>query len=83
MHHKYRVLPSLQDWEAVVLIPFIDEMKLLAAMETCDPYLTREEKARNTHGPMYIYSHTEQNLGDYQVRPQTVREKKRIPVTNK
>ncbi|XP_050708654.1 5'-3' exoribonuclease 1-like isoform X2 [Eriocheir sinensis] len=54
-----------QDWEAVVLIPFIDETKLLEAMETCNTYLTEEERNRNSHGPMYIYTYTEKNLGDF------------------
>ncbi|KAG0722266.1 5'-3' exoribonuclease 1 [Chionoecetes opilio] len=54
-----------QDWEAVVLIPFIDEKRLLEAMETCESRLTKEETERNSHGPMYIYTHTHQNLGDY------------------
>uniref|UniRef100_A0A8D3DRS6 5'-3' exoribonuclease 1 n=1 Tax=Scophthalmus maximus TaxID=52904 RepID=A0A8D3DRS6_SCOMX len=38
-----------QEWEAVVLIPFIDERCLLAAMEPCNHKLTKEEKARNCH----------------------------------
>ncbi|XP_049529328.1 5'-3' exoribonuclease 1 [Anopheles darlingi] len=44
-----------QSWEAVVLIPFIDERRLLKAMKTCDEYLTDEEKQRNVHGPMIQY----------------------------
>uniref|UniRef100_A0A2M4AG19 Putative 5'-3' exonuclease xrn1/kem1/sep1 involved in dna strand exchange and mrna turnover n=1 Tax=Anopheles triannulatus TaxID=58253 RepID=A0A2M4AG19_9DIPT len=44
-----------QSWEAVVLIPFIDERRLLKAMTTCDEYLTDEEKQRNVHGPMVQY----------------------------
>ena len=31
-----------QEWEAVVLIPFIDEERLLQAMATCLPHLTQE-----------------------------------------
>ncbi|XP_059468376.1 5'-3' exoribonuclease 1 [Neocloeon triangulifer] len=38
-----------QDWEAVVLIPFIDEVKLLEAMATVEHRLTADEKARNRH----------------------------------
>ncbi|XP_063888211.1 5'-3' exoribonuclease 1-like [Scylla paramamosain] len=56
-----------QDWEAVVLIPFIDEERLLQAMEVCNTMLSEEERKRNSHGPMYIYTYTEQNLGDYHV----------------
>ncbi|KAG7166243.1 5'-3' exoribonuclease 1-like [Homarus americanus] len=53
-----------QDWEAVVLIPFIDEKLLLEAMNPCNEDLTEEEKSRNIHGPMYIYTYTSDNLGE-------------------
>ena len=35
------------EWEAVVLIPFIDQERLLAAMAPRNAYLTEEEKSRN------------------------------------
>uniref|UniRef100_A0A8C6HE03 5'-3' exoribonuclease 1 n=1 Tax=Mus spicilegus TaxID=10103 RepID=A0A8C6HE03_MUSSI len=38
-----------QEWEAVVLIPFIDETRLLEAMETCNHSLKKEERKRNQH----------------------------------
>uniref|UniRef100_A0A452QNW4 5'-3' exoribonuclease 1 n=1 Tax=Ursus americanus TaxID=9643 RepID=A0A452QNW4_URSAM len=38
-----------QEWEAVVLIPFIDEKRLLEAMETCNYSLKKEERKRNQH----------------------------------
>ncbi|KFO21863.1 5'-3' exoribonuclease 1 [Fukomys damarensis] len=38
-----------QEWEAVVLIPFIDEKRLLEAMETCNHSLKEEERKRNRH----------------------------------
>uniref|UniRef100_A0A250Y7V8 5'-3' exoribonuclease 1 n=1 Tax=Castor canadensis TaxID=51338 RepID=A0A250Y7V8_CASCN len=38
-----------QEWEAVVLIPFIDEKRLLEAMETCNHSLKIEERKRNQH----------------------------------
>lgn len=38
------------DWEAVVKIPFIDEVRLLSAMETKSARLTAEERSRNGHG---------------------------------
>ncbi|XP_060690490.1 5'-3' exoribonuclease 1 isoform X1 [Hemiscyllium ocellatum] len=38
-----------QEWEAVVLIPFIDEKRLLTAMEPCNSDLSEEEKQRNRH----------------------------------
>ncbi|RVX66007.1 5'-3' exoribonuclease 2 [Exophiala mesophila] len=39
-----------QSWKAIVLLPFIDEKRLLAAMGTKYPELTDEEKARNELG---------------------------------
>ncbi|XP_019512484.1 PREDICTED: 5'-3' exoribonuclease 1 isoform X4 [Hipposideros armiger] len=38
-----------QEWEAVVLIPFIDEKLLLEAMEACNHALKKEERKRNQH----------------------------------
>uniref|UniRef100_A0A3P8X5A2 5'-3' exoribonuclease 1 n=1 Tax=Cynoglossus semilaevis TaxID=244447 RepID=A0A3P8X5A2_CYNSE len=46
-----------QEWEAVVLIPFIDEKCLLAAMDPCNQRLTKEEKARNGHTECAVYTH--------------------------
>ncbi|XP_057713871.1 5'-3' exoribonuclease 1 [Corythoichthys intestinalis] len=46
-----------QEWEAVVLIPFIDERCLLAAMESCNSKLTKEEKARNHHTECCLYTY--------------------------
>ncbi|KAL2004134.1 hypothetical protein VTN02DRAFT_6598 [Thermoascus thermophilus] len=37
-------------WQGVVLLPFIDENRLLKAMEKKYPLLTEDEKARNTMG---------------------------------
>ncbi|XP_021920765.1 5'-3' exoribonuclease 1 isoform X2 [Zootermopsis nevadensis] len=54
-----------QEWEAVVLIPFIDEESLLEAMAPCEDLLTKEERRRNSHGPMLIYKYTEEDLGQY------------------
>jgi 5'-3' exoribonuclease 2 len=39
-----------QSWKAVVLLPFIDEKRLLSAMGTKYPFLTAEEHARNEMG---------------------------------
>ena len=39
-----------QSWKAVVLLPFIDEKRLLGAMATKYPLLTPEEHARNERG---------------------------------
>lgn len=46
-----------QEWEAVVLIPFIDERCLLAAMEPYNHKLTKEEAARNRHTECAVYSY--------------------------
>ncbi|CAH1131010.1 unnamed protein product [Ceutorhynchus assimilis] len=52
-----------QEWEAVVLIPFMDEKLLLEAMKPCNEELTEEEVRRNTHGPMLVYTYTNKDLG--------------------
>lgn len=46
------------EWEAVVLIPFIEEGRLLPAMEERFEQLTEEEKARNGHSGhlLFVYS---------------------------
>lgn len=43
------------DWEAVVLIPFIDESRLIHAMEQ-QMKLTPEESHRNSRGMMHYYT---------------------------
>lgn len=52
-----------QEWEAVVLIPFIDEKKLLCAMKPCVERLSEEEKNRNKFGPMLAYTYSIEALG--------------------
>lgn len=52
-----------QEWEAVVLIPFIEENRLLKALSNIDPELTNDEKARNVHGPMYVYTYSSKSQG--------------------
>ncbi|XP_077287870.1 5'-3' exoribonuclease pacman [Arctopsyche grandis] len=54
---------KIQQWEAVVLIPFIVEEELLSAMKTCYDLLTDEEKQRNIHGPALVYEFTAQEMG--------------------
>uniref|UniRef100_A0A8C5PDK7 5'-3' exoribonuclease 1 n=1 Tax=Leptobrachium leishanense TaxID=445787 RepID=A0A8C5PDK7_9ANUR len=44
-----------QEWEAVVLIPFIDEKRLLEAMEPCNEVLADEERERNQHSECFKY----------------------------
>lgn len=55
-----------QEWEAVVLIPFIDEKRLLNAMEPLIKYLKPDEAARNSHGPINVYQYTPKSLGEYE-----------------
>ncbi|KAA6417737.1 MAG: 5 -3 exoribonuclease 1, partial [Trebouxia sp. A1-2] len=46
------------DWEGVVLIPFIDEARLLAASHTVGPAkLSKEEANRNKLGELLVFSH--------------------------
>lgn len=54
-----------QDWEAVVLIPFIDETCLLAAMEPFSDELTKEEKARNRHSECAVYMYDKESEFTY------------------
>ncbi|XP_011256685.1 5'-3' exoribonuclease 1 isoform X2 [Camponotus floridanus] len=49
-----------QEWEAVVLIPFIDEKLLVAAMQPHLSKLTADEDARNRHGPMCLYMYSDE-----------------------
>ncbi|XP_035697172.1 5'-3' exoribonuclease 1-like isoform X1 [Branchiostoma floridae] len=48
---------KMQEWEAVVLIPFIDEKRLLDAMKPCNTRLNSEEKGRNGHKPHMLYTY--------------------------
>ncbi|XP_037077233.1 5'-3' exoribonuclease 1-like, partial [Pollicipes pollicipes] len=52
-----------QDWEAVVLIPFIDQERLLAAIQPLYARLTEEERARNVHGDAHVFQYTSQDQG--------------------
>ncbi|KAG8445306.1 hypothetical protein GDO86_010189 [Hymenochirus boettgeri] len=44
-----------QEWEAVVLIPFIDEKRLLEAMDPCNTQLAQDEENRNQHSECLKY----------------------------
>uniref|UniRef100_A0A1I7XBF7 5'-3' exoribonuclease 1 n=1 Tax=Heterorhabditis bacteriophora TaxID=37862 RepID=A0A1I7XBF7_HETBA len=44
------------DWEAVVLIPFIDEKRLLEAINSLSNKLSEEENCRNTHGGHLLFT---------------------------
>ncbi|KAK4697008.1 5'-3' exoribonuclease 1, partial [Lecanoromycetidae sp. Uapishka_2] len=46
------------EWEAVVKIPFIDESRLLPAMETKDHLLSQDEKSRNDFGVSVRFSYS-------------------------
>eukprot|EP00051_Salpingoeca_urceolata_P002890 m.53531 g.53531 ORF g.53531 m.53531 type:complete len:1392 (-) comp12390_c0_seq3:40-4215(-) len=43
------------DWEALVLIPFIDQDRLLDAMAPCEKNLTADDRYRNEFGPPLCY----------------------------
>ncbi|TPX64914.1 hypothetical protein SpCBS45565_g05555 [Spizellomyces sp. 'palustris'] len=43
------------DWEAVIKIPFMDETRLLRALQARENQLTKEEKSRNRHGDSFIF----------------------------
>jgi len=42
-------------WQAVILLPFIDEVRLLEAMADCEAELTADEKRRNGHGSPALF----------------------------
>ncbi|RKO92292.1 XRN 5'-3' exonuclease N-terminus-domain-containing protein [Blyttiomyces helicus] len=43
------------EWEAVIKIPFIDEKRLLKALEARANQLTKEERSRNRHGNSFSF----------------------------
>jgi 5'-3' exonuclease len=43
------------EWEAIALLPFIDEARLLGAVESMAPRLTAAETARNINGDEELY----------------------------
>ena len=54
-----------QEWEAVVLIPFINENRLLEAVRPLYQHLRPEDRARNKHGPMTSFTHSIERLEPY------------------
>ncbi|XP_048250322.1 5'-3' exoribonuclease 1-like isoform X1 [Haliotis rufescens] len=54
-----------QDWEAVVLIPFIEEERLLEAMQPKYDTMTKAETARNKHGPSTVFVYDEERQEPY------------------
>ena len=45
------------DWEAVVLAPFIEEEALLKATNVYNLFLSPDERAANTHGPHLLFQY--------------------------
>lgn len=52
---EYDLNGKQNDWEAVVLAPFIDEETLLKASVLCNLFLTPEERNNNNHGPHLLF----------------------------
>ncbi|CAG5086426.1 Oidioi.mRNA.OKI2018_I69.PAR.g11207.t1.cds [Oikopleura dioica] len=48
---------KMQDWEAVVLIPFIDENRLYEAMKPALAKLSPFDKCRNIHSPCNVFEY--------------------------
>jgi 5'-3' exonuclease len=68
-----KILP----WLWVVLLPFIDETRIVAALKLCEDEMTEEEKQRNTFGTPLMFLHSGHALGvttlshlDYSVQQQ-------------
>ena len=54
-----------QEWEAVVLIPFIDEALLLRYVRAKEPFLDEQETFRNSFGTSWIFYHAEQPVTNW------------------
>ncbi|TMS40102.1 hypothetical protein L596_006524 [Steinernema carpocapsae] len=52
------------DWEAVVLVPFIDENLLLRTAKAAYPSLTEAERRANTHTGDLLYTYSTKDLGE-------------------
>ncbi|WWC73058.1 uncharacterized protein I206_107023 [Kwoniella pini CBS 10737] len=50
-------------WQGVALLPFIDQDKLLAALQSRIPMLTDDERRRNTHGDSVMFVSNQQEYG--------------------
>ncbi|GMS83510.1 hypothetical protein PENTCL1PPCAC_5685, partial [Pristionchus entomophagus] len=71
------------DWEAVVLIPFIDEKRLLEAIHDKEIILAGEDRARNVHGPHLLFTTREKAVnGDWCSRETIDKNTFRIPLEN-
>jgi len=45
-------------WQFVALLPFVDEARLVAAVESVEATFTDEEKRRNRHGQSLLFAHS-------------------------
>lgn len=54
---EYDLNGKQNDWEAVVLAPFIEEESLLKASVLCNLFLTDEERMNNKHGPHLLFEY--------------------------
>lgn len=52
---EYDLNGKQNDWEAVVLAPFIEEDILLKASVLCNLFLSNDERASNRHGPHLLF----------------------------
>jgi len=52
-------------WEAIVLIAFIDEKKLLSAAKSCESQLTETQRKGNQHGPHLRFTYNAAVLQQY------------------
>ena len=51
-------------WQAVALLPWIDERRLLRELHKVEPTFTAEEKDRNTLGDDYLFVHTSHRMAN-------------------
>ncbi|KAG9510478.1 5'-3' exoribonuclease 1, partial [Fragariocoptes setiger] len=61
---EYDLNGKQNDWEAVVLTPFIDEGALINSTKVYNFFLSPEERGKNVHGPHLMYEcqfHNESN----------------------
>uniref|UniRef100_A0A6G1SN29 5'-3' exoribonuclease n=1 Tax=Aceria tosichella TaxID=561515 RepID=A0A6G1SN29_9ACAR len=68
---EYDLNGKQNDWEAVVLAPFIDEQALLKATVVCNLFLSSEERAINAHGPHLLFQYVPGHRGG-QVKCQAI-----------
>jgi 5'-3' exoribonuclease 1 len=62
---EYDLNGKQNDWEAVVLAPFIDEEALLKATVVCNLFLSKQERAINAHGPHLLFQYVPSHRGGH------------------